>query len=200
MKKIIIIKILICIFIVCFTKNVNCEIEKITNDSGSKEDVEHLIEEEILLNNKNLKDGPIKIEIVGDSKHLFSDEDFEKKEVVLLRENNQSNSSQVPSVQSNDDTNKTNAPKRKNQSTNPNQSDCLNSNLTVFREKNTVQLVNGSRLSSLLSESEANQCFLVLFYVPWCPFSTRLAPIYNALPKAFPNLDLLAFDVSKSIG
>ena len=183
-----------------FNISVNCEKEKISNDSDPREDVEHLIEDEVVLSSKVLKDGPIKIEIVGDSKHLFSDEDFEKKEVVLLHQDNQSNNSQNSSVESKEDKNITIVSKRKNQSSNPNQLDCLNSNSTVIRENNTVQIVNGSRLTNLLGESETNKCFLVLFYVPWCPFSTRLAPIYNAVPRAFPNLDILAFDVSKSIG
>jgi hypothetical protein len=199
-KNIQIILVLLVVSILAFN-NVNCEKEKISNDSGLKDDVEHLIEDEIIMNNnKNLKDGPIKIEIVGDSKHLFADEDFEKKEVVLLHQKNQSNNTLNSSVETKEEINKTVVTKRKNQSTNPNQLDCLNSNLTVYRENNTVQLVNGSRLTNLLGESDTNQCFLVLFYVPWCKFSTRLAPIYNALPKAFPNLDILAFDVSKSIG
>lgn len=66
--------------------------------------------------------------------------------------------------------------------------------------KNEVKLVNGSHLTRTLSDSASLECFLVLFYVPWCPFSARLAPLFNALPKAFPNLDILAFDVSKSVG
>ena len=66
--------------------------------------------------------------------------------------------------------------------------------------RNEVKLVNGSHLTRTLSDSASLECFLVLFYVPWCPFSARLAPLFNALPKAFPNLDILAFDVSKSVG
>lgn len=80
------------------------------------------------------------------------------------------------------------------------QANCLSTNLTAARSENKVKLVNGSYLTRLLSESAPHECFLVLFYVPWCPFSARLAPFYNALPKAFLNLDILAFDVSKSIG
>lgn len=77
---------------------------------------------------------------------------------------------------------------------------CVSSNLTLSRTANEVKLVNGSYLTRILSDSGQHECFLVLFYVPWCPFSTRLAPIYNAIPKAFLSLDVLAFDVSKSIG
>jgi hypothetical protein len=66
--------------------------------------------------------------------------------------------------------------------------------------ENKVRLVNGSVLTSLLAESKQNDCFIVMFYVPWCPFSARLAPNYNALPRAFKQLDILAFDISKSTG
>lgn len=80
------------------------------------------------------------------------------------------------------------------------QPSCVSSNLTLSRTTNEVKLVNGSYLTRILSDSGQHECFLVLFYVPWCPFSARLAPIYNAIPKAFLSLDVLAFDVSKSIG
>lgn len=81
-----------------------------------------------------------------------------------------------------------------------NHPECTRSNLSLSKETNYVELVNGSRLTSYLSESNQTDCFFVLFYVPWCPFSARLAHIFNALPRAFPTLDVLAFDVSKSVG
>lgn len=77
---------------------------------------------------------------------------------------------------------------------------CRPMNVTAEGHENRVKLVNGSYLTRTLSESQPNECFLVMFYVPWCPFSARLAPIYNALPRAFSNLSVFAFDVSKSIG
>ena len=50
----------------------------LTNKENTfKDDVDHLIDDEIITN-KNLKDGPVKFEIVGDTSHLFADEDFEK--------------------------------------------------------------------------------------------------------------------------
>lgn len=122
---------------------------------------------------------PIKLEIVGDTSHLFVDEDFQKREVIILH-NGTSNESLS-----------------EKQSTSPN---CVNSSNSTNRIRNEVNLVNGSYLTRILSDSAPLVCFLVLFYVPWCPFSARLAPIYNALPKAFLNLDVLAFDVSKSVG
>lgn len=100
--------------------------------------------------------------------------------------------------------NQSDYPESKNVSSTPKNAnphpECYRSNFTIFRETNSVKLVNGSRLTQTLAEAELNECFLVLFYVTWCPFSAKLAPIFNALPKAFPNLDILAFDVSKSVG
>lgn len=77
---------------------------------------------------------------------------------------------------------------------------CTRSNLTIFDEINTVHLVNGSKLTMYMSVSKPSDCFFVLFFVPWCPFSIKLAPIFNALPRAFDRFDILAFDISKSVG
>ena len=96
--------------------------------------------------------------------------------------------------------------KRKNTSTTPH-ADCaprtLNETSTLgdaTLDTPSVQLVNGSHLTALINEAPTDRCFLVMIYVPWCKFSTRLAPMYNSLPRAFANIDILAFDVSTSIG
>lgn len=141
---------------------------------------------------EKLKEGPVHFDIIGDSSHLFEPEDFEKKEIIPLRETNESNSTQE-AIETKESTNTT----RQLHSSHP---DCTRSNLSQFKEINYVQLVNGSRLTTYLSDSNTTDCFFVLFFVPWCPFSARLAPIFNALPRAFQNLDVLAFDVSKSVG
>ena len=39
-------------------------------------------------------------------------------------------------------------------------------------------------------------CALVLFYSRQCPYSVEFAPQFNALARAFPNLPLLAFDMT----
>ena len=70
----------------------------------------------------------------------------------------------------------------------------------IFDDINTVHLVNGSKLTMYMSVSKPSDCFFVLFFVPWCPFSIKLAPIFNALPRAFDRFDILAFDISKSVG
>lgn len=129
----------------------------------------------------NLNSSPVKFNIVGDTSHLFAPEDFEKIQVQPLH-NLTSNETLQPQEE------KTQL------------STCLRKNAELSVQENSVKIVNGSALTRILYESKQNECFVVLFYVHWCPFSANLAPYYNALPRAFPNLDFLAFDVSKSIG
>ena len=63
------------------------------------------------------------------------------------------------------------------------------------------QLVNGSALSEALqadssvrSRGQPAVCLLVLFFGSSCPFSAAAAPHVNALPRAFPDLRVLAVD------
>lgn len=165
------------------------------------EDFEHILSDAVSLDNfetsSSIGDGPVKLNIVGDTSHLFADEDFQKREVILLH-NGTSASTDEPITSPEPSLVDSKKPQQSPPSTTT--TNCANSNLTTDRPDNAVKLVNGSYLTRLLSDSAPLECFLVLFYVPWCPFSARLAPIYNALPKAFANLDILAFDVSKSIG
>lgn len=152
----------------------------------------------------DFQEGPVKFEINGDTSHLFADEDFEKKEAVLLKES-------VVDKETKDEIKEKNAEPlkslreayinlTKNSTDNKVNVKCTVSSLSFNRTHNSVQLVNGSALTKHLSNSGDTECFVVLFYVPWCPFSVRLAPIYNSLPRAFLTLDVLAFDVSKSVG
>jgi hypothetical protein len=124
--------------------------------------------------------GPVQLEIIGDTTHLFKDEDFEKKEALLLGHDHDTNSSLVR--------------------TTPGKKACTPVTTDSDRLDNSVRLVNGSELTKYMSNSDETECFLVLFYVPWCPFSARLAPFYNALPRAFLTMSVLAFDVSNSVG
>ena len=60
----------------------------------------------------------------------------------------------------------------------------------------TVQIVNSTGLLQHLgakNESDG-RCAVVLFYAPWCMFCAKVAPHYNALARAFPQLDILAID------
>lgn len=60
-----------------------------------------------------------------------------------------------------------------------------------------VKLVNSSVLLDLLTvetNSSQHECYLVLFYFPWCSFSLKAAPHYNALARVYPQLHFLAVD------
>ncbi|XP_059156799.1 thioredoxin domain-containing protein 15-like [Physella acuta] len=62
-----------------------------------------------------------------------------------------------------------------------------------------VKIVNSTELLEILNFSKNQKistCVLVLFYAPWCHFCARTAPHYNALARAFPQLDVLAVDTS----
>lgn len=66
---------------------------------------------------------------------------------------------------------------------------------------NEVQLVNDTELVKLLlpntnvtnRETTAN-CVAVLFYSQYCPFSSMAAPHFNALPRAFPDIKMVAIN------
>jgi len=45
-------------------------------------------------------------------------------------------------------------------------------------------------------EKDHPWCMIVNFYAPYCPFSARLAPYYNALPRVFPRLYVIAVDAT----
>jgi hypothetical protein len=122
-----------------------------------------------------IKDGPIKFEIVGDTAHLFEAEDFEKKEVFLLHTKDEA-STAAPmlnltenSISNQTDSNDTSinnqtasATKNFNRITHP---ECNGYNATPHRSLNLVFRINGSSLTHLMSGSDPNDCFTVLFYV-----------------------------------
>ncbi|XP_044252798.1 thioredoxin domain-containing protein 15 [Tribolium madens] len=64
-----------------------------------------------------------------------------------------------------------------------------------------VQLVNDTELIKLLftqsnitSRDTLAGCILVLFYSKYCPFSSMAAPHFNALPRAFPDIKMVAIN------
>ncbi|BFZ17930.1 hypothetical protein BsWGS_20969 [Bradybaena similaris] len=62
-----------------------------------------------------------------------------------------------------------------------------------------VKIVNSTELLEILNFSKnqkVSPCVLVMFYAPWCHFCAKAAPHYNALARAFPQLDVLAVDTS----
>jgi len=166
------------IYLILFTINsYHCN----QSDELRDEQENSIIKSESEDNFQQPKTGPVNLEIIGDTSHLFKEEDFEKKEAILLSINHDyiNNNFSRPSSA---------------------KKTCTYSSANQDRLKNSVKLVNGSELTKYLSDSDETECFLVLFYVPWCPFSARLAPIYNALPRAFLSMSILAFDVSNSVG
>ncbi|XP_071448845.1 thioredoxin domain-containing protein 15 [Hetaerina americana] len=67
-----------------------------------------------------------------------------------------------------------------------------------------VEVVDSERLSNLLtvnanitSRSDPGLCAVLLFYSPTCPFSLITAPHFNALPRLFSNVMMLAVDSMK---
>ncbi|XP_076450528.1 uncharacterized protein LOC143286711 isoform X2 [Babylonia areolata] len=73
---------------------------------------------------------------------------------------------------------------------------CVGRNVT---ENTTavVKIVNSTILLELLSfdkNHSLSDCVLVMFYAPWCHFCAATAPHYNAVARAFPQLEVLAVD------
>lgn len=65
----------------------------------------------------------------------------------------------------------------------------------------TVQLTNDTELIKLLQADPKvtdrdvpGLCVVVLFYSKYCPFSSMATPHYNALPRAFPDIKMVAIN------
>lgn len=68
------------------------------------------------------------------------------------------------------------------------------SNTSIY---NRVVIVNSDELLRQINSSNDNEtdsCAIVLFYTNYCPFSAKLAPLYNALGRVYDNLPVLAID------
>lgn len=66
----------------------------------------------------------------------------------------------------------------------------------------TVKLITTAKLLQLLNfdkndTDNVTDCLLVMFYAPWCHFCAKIAPHYNALARAFPQLDFVAVDTAQ---
>ena len=59
-----------------------------------------------------------------------------------------------------------------------------------------VRIVTSAELIQMLGlkNETLGHCAVVMFYAPWCVFCARVAPHFNALARAFPQLDVLAID------
>ena len=143
------------------------DLEETTRDKETSS-VEYVLDEPV-----NIKDGPVKFEIVGDTAHLFEPEDFEKKEVFLLHENKDDTNKDTSKLNTTefafdstsnqtDGNNQTQTTKGFNRFTHP---ECNGYNTTPHRDLNLVFRINGSSLTHLMAGSDPNDCFTVLFYV-----------------------------------
>lgn len=89
-----------------------------------------------------------------------------------------------------------------NNSTNSNSSSVRLLNCLRGGNTTTVQLVNDTELIKLLvpdtkvagDKQAPGQCIVVLFYSKNCPFSSMAAPHFNALPRAFPDIKMVAIN------
>jgi len=83
--------------------------------------------------------------------------------------------------------------------------DPLPTNSTSFAAENTKDGISNSTSSSLsplesLPSRNSSQCSLVLFYYPWCTFSAKAAPHFNAIGRLFPGIHVLALDAYSNNG
>ena len=78
---------------------------------------------------------------------------------------------------------------------------CTGKNVTENTNA-TVKLITTAQLLQLLNfdkndTENVTDCLLVMFYAPWCHFCAKVAPHYNALARAFPQLDFVAVDTAQ---
>ena len=75
---------------------------------------------------------------------------------------------------------------------------CVGRNITDDNSVN-VMVVNSSVLQRFLNSDNKNatsNCIIVLFYSPMCHFCSAIAPYYNTLARVFPQLYVVAIDVT----
>ncbi|XP_001600982.1 thioredoxin domain-containing protein 15 [Nasonia vitripennis] len=85
-------------------------------------------------------------------------------------------------------------------------------NCLIDKTYGPVEIVNYTRLMELLildigtpnrtrNSKEDKQlpgaCILVMFYARWCVFSSQAAPHFNAIPRFYPHLKVVAIDAMK---
>ena len=84
-----------------------------------------------------------------------------------------------------------------------NTSNDISSNVTVVAQ---ARIVNATELLELVTSkadlsmpdnstnTTEGHCVFVMFYAPWCKFSTASAPHFNAIGRAFADIDVIAVD------
>lgn len=48
--------------------------------------------------------------------------------------------------------------------------------------------------------NSSNVCLIIMFYYPWCIFSSKAAPSFNALGRIYPQFHVLASDAYSNNG
>lgn len=70
---------------------------------------------------------------------------------------------------------------------------------TVVPEPPQAVSVTPLQLEQIVENSSIeNNCVLVMFYAPWCEFSTKFARRYNTIGRMFRELPVLAVDLSEN--
>ena len=61
-----------------------------------------------------------------------------------------------------------------------------------------VKILSSSELLERLENKDdySHNCAVVLFFAPWCTFCARVGPHFNALARAFPQIDVYAIDAA----
>lgn len=76
---------------------------------------------------------------------------------------------------------------------------CISRNITLENATSIVKIINNTRLLQMLNfdkNDTLSDCVLVMFYAPWCRFCAKVAPSFNALARAFPDIDIVAVDAA----
>lgn len=70
----------------------------------------------------------------------------------------------------------------------------------VSANATTVVINNETEYTEILARMNTTHgCGLLLFYSPHCEFCTQLAPLYNALGRAYPDLAVMAVNVEEAM-
>ena len=78
---------------------------------------------------------------------------------------------------------------------------CKPFNLTSAGNSSVIMINSDAAMTEILTQmNETKGCALVLFYSPYCEFSARIAPLYNAAGRSYPFMPVIALDAQSTIG
>jgi hypothetical protein len=96
---------------------------------------------------------------------------------------------------------------------NDNTNDGNNSSDPVGQEDKSLEMTNKDNNTTSLDAfvsvenstenpipKNSSTCSIILFYYPWCIFSAKAAPHFNAIGRLFPGLNVLALDAYTNNG